>query len=160
MSSNKTHWRLKRISDHEILSYGPIVGHLKSCHWLISLIFVVVKDRKNQIKDLKGLERKQAGTECDQVVRSTSKTNQQPIRFYLTNQQPIRFNLDVEFCRLILPHYQILCLHHFNLRSLYLQSSQSLPNSIQLQTSVTSPMCTLFQWINNKNTLSSATAFS
>ena len=50
-----------------------------------------------------------------------------------TNQQPISFNLAEEFCRPVLPHNQILCLHHFNLRSLYFQSLQSLPNRIQLQ---------------------------
>ena len=37
-------------------------------------------------------------------------------------KQPIRFNFDVEYCRLVLPRNQILCLHHFNSRSLYLQS--------------------------------------
>ena len=39
-----------------------------------------------------------------------------------------------------------LCLHHFNLRSLYFQS---LPNWIQLHTSGSSAICTPFQWINN-----------
>ena len=64
--------------------------------------------------------------------------------------QPIRFNFDVEFCRPNLPQNQILCLHHFNLLSLYFQSLQSLPNWIQLHTS-------LFQWTNN--TILSVTAF-
>ena len=35
----------------------------------------------------------------------------------------IRFNFDVELCRPVPPHNQILCLHHFYLRSLYFQSS-------------------------------------
>ena len=41
------------------------------------------------------------------------------------------FNFDVEFCRHVLPYNHILCLHHFNLRFLYLQSLQSLLNWIQ-----------------------------
>ena len=40
----------------------------------------------------------------------------------------------------------------FNLRSLYSQSLQFLPNWIQLHTSGTSAKCTPFQWIKNKNT--------
>ena len=55
-------------------------------------------------------------------------------------------------CRPIIPHNQILCLHHFNLRSLYFQSLQSLPNWIPLHTSGISRICTRFQLINNKNT--------
>ena len=39
----------------------------------------------------------------------------------------------------------------FNLRTLYFQSLQSLPNWIQLHRSRTSAICTPFQWINNKN---------
>ena len=65
-----------------------------------------------------------------------------------------QINLDDEFCRPVLPHNQILCLHHFNLRSLYIQFLQSLPNWIQLHTSGTSAICTPFQWIKNKNTFS------
>ena len=64
----------------------------------------------------------------------------------------IRSNLDDEFCQPVLHRNQILCLHHFNLRSLYFQSLQSLPNWIQLHTSRTSATCTPLQWINNKNT--------
>ena len=56
-----------------------------------------------------------------------------------TNWQPIRFNFNVEFCRPILSYNNIFCLHHFNLRSLYLQPPQSLPNWIQLYTAETSP---------------------
>ena len=55
---------------------------------------------------------------------------------------------------LILPHSQILSLHHFNLRFLHFQSLQSVPNWIQLATSKTSPLCTSFQWTNNKIMLS------
>ena len=55
---------------------------------------------------------------------------------------------------LVLPHSQILSLHHFNLRFLHFQSLQSVPNWIQLATSETSPLCTSFQWTNNKNMLS------
>ena len=47
-------------------------------------------------------------------------------------KQSISFNFDVKFCRSVLPHNQIVCLHNFNLRSLYFQSSKSLPNSFQL----------------------------
>ena len=50
-------------------------------------------------------------------------------------KQPIRFNFSVKFCRPVLSRNQILCLHHFHLRSLYFQSLQSLPNWIQLDTS-------------------------
>ena len=57
-----------------------------------------------------------------------------------------------------LPHSQILCLHHFNLRSFYFKFLQFLPNWIQLHTSGTSAICTPFQRINNKK-LSSLTAF-
>ena len=53
------------------------------------------------------------------------------------NQQPIRLNLYVKFCWPVLPHSQILCLHHFNLRSSYFQSLQSLTNLIQLHASET-----------------------
>ena len=52
----------------------------------------------------------------------------------------------------VLPCSQILCLHHFNLRSLYLQSLRSLPNWIQLHTSRTSAIYTPFQWTDNKST--------
>ena len=45
----------------------------------------------------------------------------------------------------VLPHSQILFLHHFNLRSLYLRFLQSLPNWIQLRTLGTSAICTPFQ---------------
>ena len=65
---------------------------------------------------------------------------------------PDRVNLDDEFCRPVLPHNQILCLHHFNLRSLCSRCLQSLSNWIQLHTSGTSAICTPFQKINNKNT--------
>ena len=37
-----------------------------------------------------------------------------------------QINLDDEFCRPVLPHNQILCLHHFYLKSLYFQSLQSI----------------------------------
>ena len=40
---------------------------------------------------------------------------------------------------------KILCLHHFNLRSLYFQSLQSMPDWIQLHTSRTSAICSQFQ---------------
>ena len=50
-----------------------------------------------------------------------------------------QINFDVEFCPPVLPYNQILCLHHFNLRSLYLQSLQSLLNWIQLHTSKLNP---------------------
>ena len=63
----------------------------------------------------------------------------------LNNKQPLRFNLNDEFCRPVLPHNQILCLHDFNLRSLYFQVLQSLPNWIQLQVSGTSAIRTPFQ---------------
>ena len=56
------------------------------------------------------------------------------------NWQPITINFDVEFCRPILPHNQILCLHLFNLRFLDFQSLQPLPNWIQLHTSETWPL--------------------
>ena len=70
--------------------------------------------------------------------------------------QPTRFNFDVKLCRPILPHNQILCLHAFlNLRSLYFQSLQSLPNWTQLHTLETSPVCTSFQWVNNKHAIAS-----
>ena len=69
-----------------------------------------------------------------------------------TNQQPIRFNMDEEFVHPVLPHNQILCLHHFNLSSMCFKSLQSLPNWIQLHMSGTSAICSLFQWINSKNT--------
>ena len=86
----------------------------------------------------------------------------QPARWFRyeceTSQQPIRFNFDVEFCRPILPHSQILSLHHFNLRYLHFQYLQSLSNWIQLPSSETSPVFTLFQWTNNENTLTSVTA--
>ena len=39
----------------------------------------------------------------------------------------------------------------FNLRSLYFQYLQCLPNLILLHTLGSSPMCTSFQWINDKN---------
>ena len=42
------------------------------------------------------------------------------------------YQFDVEFCRPVLPRNQILCLHHFSLRSLYFQSLQSLTKLIQL----------------------------
>ena len=45
------------------------------------------------------------------------------------------FNQNVKFCRPNLPHNQILCLHHFNLRSLYFQSLQSLTNFMQFHAS-------------------------
>ena len=43
------------------------------------------------------------------------------------NSQSV-FDFDVEFCRPFLPHNQIICLHHFNSRSLYFQYLQSLPS--------------------------------
>ena len=66
-------------------------------------------------------------------------------KHFLYHSHPIRFSFDVEFCQPILPNNQIFSLHHFNLRSLYFQSLQSLPNWIQLHTSETSPACTSFQ---------------
>ena len=39
----------------------------------------------------------------------------------------------------------------FNLRFLYFQSLQCLPNLILLHTLGTSPVCTSFQWINDRN---------
>ena len=36
-------------------------------------------------------------------------------RISYTNVANLEFNFDVEFCRPILPHNQILCLDHFNL---------------------------------------------
>ena len=50
-----------------------------------------------------------------------------------------------KFCCPVLRHNQILCLHHFNLRSLYFESLQSLPKWIQLHKSETSAICTPFQ---------------
>ena len=71
-----------------------------------------------------------------------------------TNQQSIKFNFNVEFCWSVLSHsHEILLLHHFNLRSLYFQSLQSLPNWIQLPTLETSPMCTSFQRTNKTNVI-------
>ena len=74
-------------------------------------------------------------------------------------KQSTRLNFDVGLCRPILPYNQILCVHDFNLRSLYFQSLQSLPNWIQLHTSETSSVCTSFQWINNNNTIPTVTVF-
>ena len=53
----------------------------------------------------------------------------------------------------VLPRNQILYLHHFNLKSLYLQPPQSLPNWIQFHVLETSPaVSTPFQSIGNKYT--------
>ena len=70
------------------------------------------------------------------------------------NQLNIQSDLTSMSSWLILPHSQILSLHHFNLRSLHFQSLQFVPNWIQLPESETSPVCTSFQWTNNKNMLS------
>ena len=53
---------------------------------------------------------------------------------FLTNVKQISSHFNVAFCRPALPHNQILCLHDFNLRSLYFQSLQPLLNWIQLHT--------------------------
>ena len=53
----------------------------------------------------------------------------------------------------VLPCNQILYLHHFNLKSLYLQPPQSVPNWIQFHMLETSPaVSTPFQSIGNKDT--------
>ena len=44
----------------------------------------------------------------------------------------LMLNFSRPSCPGFLPNNQILCQHQFNLKSLYFQSSQSLPNSIQL----------------------------
>ena len=76
------------------------------------------------------------------------------LSFELNFFQPeFPFNLDDEFCRPVLPHNQILCLHHFNMRFLYFQFLQSLPNWSELHTSGTSAIRTPFQ-LKNKNTYS------
>ena len=70
------------------------------------------------------------------------------------NQLNIQSDLTSMSSWLILLHSQILSLHHFNLRSLHFQPLQFVPNWIQLPKSETSPVCTSFQWTNNKNMLS------
>ena len=52
-----------------------------------------------------------------------------------------------------------ISLQRFDLRSSYFQSLQSLTNLFQFHALKTSPMCTSFQWTNNKNTLPSVLAF-
>ena len=85
---------------------------------------------------------------CFFLPFSCSETLKYPGDFVI-NVKQINSQSDLisisSFAGPVLPHNQILCLHHFNLRHLYFRSLQSLPNWVQLHTSENSTVCTSFQ---------------